>query len=115
MDDLTKTLKIVREIKIDHANGMNRSQLYQKYEDFATNKPKTFNQTVDGNFNEEVFISLCKVYQSKPNKLDGTIAMGEMMAEKFLYPKIGKPSDENREKAVDAMNMKIAENNAKLG
>lgn len=107
MDELSKTLIITRQIKADHASGMTREQLYKKYTDFAANKPKTFNQTVDGNFNEEMFLKICKTYSSDSDKQKGTLAVGEMLAEKFLYPTTGKPSDEDRSKAIAAMNKKM--------
>ena len=114
MEDLSNTLLTTRQIKSDHAKGMTRSQLYEKYTDFATTKPKTFNQTVDGNFDEEMFLKICQTYSLDSNKLQGTIAVGEMLAEKFLYPTVGKPSEEDRSKALDDMNKTLDDMNKTL-
>jgi hypothetical protein len=107
MDELAHTLMTTRKIKSDQAKGMTREQLYKKYTEFAANKPKTFNQTVDGNFDEEMFLKICGIYSSNTDKLQGTIAVGEMLAEKFLYPTTGTPSDEDRQRGLDIMNKKM--------
>lgn len=95
MDDLNETLRIVRLIKIDMEKGFSRTKLYNKYIDFAKNKPKSFFHTLDGNFDEKTFIELKNTYKksydeaSENKDLEGTIKLGETVAEKFLYPYIG--------------------------
>ena len=113
MDDLDNTLKTVRLIKIDMSTGMTREQLYHKYTEFAANKPKSFNHTVDGNFDENMFINIQKTYLNKHTSsiddkaFEATTAIGEMLAEKFVYPKVGKPPEADTAKAMAAIKHKI--------
>jgi hypothetical protein len=119
MDDLNITLNIVRQIKIDMATGMNREQLYHKYTEFAADKPKSFNHTVDGNFDEDTFIKMMQTYSNKHTSavndkaFEATTAIGEMLAEKYLYPKVGKPSDDDKSKALAAVKLKVQQEQEK--
>jgi hypothetical protein len=101
------------------ATGMNREQLYHKYTEFAADKPKSFNHTVDGNFDEDTFIKMMQTYSNKHTSavndkaFEATTAIGEMLAEKYLYPKVGKPSDDDKSKALAAVKLKVQQEQEK--
>ena len=97
MEDLQETLDTVRKIKKDMKRRMTRQQLYGKYSDFATNKPKTFALTLDGKFDEQQFTQIMNVYKDKKdetnNSFEASWHLGQTLADKWLYPSVGKPSD----------------------
>jgi hypothetical protein len=106
MEELNNTLKMVRKIKADMAKGMNRQELYHKYLDFATTKPKSFNHTVDGNFDEEVFNQIKDTYSEShesatENKdIEGATSVGNLLADKFLFSQITETPDEEKLKKM---------------
>lgn len=115
MEELDNTIKLVKQIRIDMKLGLDRTALYNKYNDFAVNKPKTFFNTLDGSIDEAILLEIrnkyCEVHEkSETNKSEkATSALGEHLAEKYLYPTFGVPTEDERKQGQREINKILKE------
>ena len=96
--------KIKEDMKI-----MSRDNIYKKYKTFEEKYPKIFLSILDGVFDEKKLLELIDIrrrsfekyrkndYEYK--KLKSNIDVGEYLARDFLYPTLGEPSSEEKQKA----------------
>jgi hypothetical protein len=107
MEEFKYVLDTYRLIKKDMDDGLTRDQLYYKYSEFRSGKPKTFFHILDGNFDEKMFLNIVKTYRETHNvattdkETKASISVGEMLAERYLYPKVGRPDPEIQRKNQD--------------
>ena len=104
-----KQLETIKMISKDQET-LTRDELEKKYNDFATNNPKTWINIMDKNFSIghlERKIELYENFYTRSNEKDhqskkfyADVAFAEDLAEKHLYPHIGNPSQEQKNKAL---------------
>jgi len=112
-----KQLEEIKQVDNDK-NKLTRGELEKKYEAFAEKYPKTWINILDDNFvvshlerKIEVYEKFYKRHSHLNNhediKLQADMDFGETLAEEFLYPVTGKPSNLDRSRAETIIRKKI--------
>lgn len=100
-------IQIMVEIAEDQKR-LTRDQLEVKYKDFAEANPKTWLHLMDRNIDLQQLMYYHRSYKINYSKAKGNhrqrkfaadIKLGEKIADKYIYPKIGKPEPEQMAKA----------------
>jgi len=88
---------------------MNRQSVSAKYSEFEEKYPKIFLSILDGIFDEEQFKKMIEVRKMSFEKhsdkeyseqrMKSDIEVGELLARSFLYPVLGEPTKEQKQKA----------------
>ena len=96
--------KIQQEIK----QGKSETEVGILYTDFKDKYPTTWKSILSGEFSLIEFKKMSNIYQNVKNKKEGdklnkdylgNIAVGNYLAEKYLYPTAGRPSSQNLNKS----------------
>ena len=109
MDNHLYILETVKQIQNEMKNGKTVDELSisPAYSEFKEKYPKTWVHIMEGNFSTTEFKKMNNIYQNVYNMKEGehfdrkniaNVAVGNHLAEKFLYPTTGKPSMEDMEK-----------------
>lgn len=102
---------------------LTRGQMEGKYKDFSEKYPKTWVNLMDGNFSIIHLERNLEIYENMYNKAKGNhyqkrfcadIDFGEQLAEKYLYPTMGKPDQEERKKAINEAKKQMEKAGQKL-
>ena len=93
----------------DDKKILSRGQMETKYVAFSEKYPKTWVNLMDGTFSMLHLERNLEIYENMYNKAKGNhyqkrfcadIDFGENLAEKYLYPTMGKPDPEEKKKAI---------------
>ena len=107
MDNHSYIIKEVKSIQKEMKNGKSVEELSVQFMEFKEKYPKTWMHIIEGNFSTIEFNKMNEVYQTVYNLKEGehldrkniaNVAIGNHLAEKFLYPITGKPSMEDMQK-----------------
>lgn len=94
---------------------LTRDQLERKYQTFTEKYPKTWINIMDSTFNinqlERNVLLYEKYYKNSKGKheekrFNADVGFGEHLAQKYLYPTTGTPSNEQKDKSLAAARKK---------
>lgn len=104
-----RQLQEIKQIEEDK-KSLTRGQMETKYTWFADKYPKTWVNIMDNTFLISHFERNLEVYEKLytrsvgdhfEKRFNADIGMGEILAEKYLYPTFGKPSKESMQVVHD--------------
>jgi hypothetical protein len=109
-----KLISTMQDIQED-SKTLSRNELEEKYKTFSEKHPKTWINLMDNKVNMEQLRNYSNNYNNyyinstgehKDKRFNADVQMGQDMANEYLYPKTGKPSEKQLKVAYELAKVK---------